>query len=1613
MDRRYRSGVYAFFLAVAFLIAPFARGQEFDPPPGGYSATQRLFPVDSQPREYRFLQGDGTPDTEFFIPLEGSLVLPVTDGVSITYTIEVRRGDHREQVQYRLDRRQPTVPPLDPPPGVFARPVRVQLRGSDTVLYGVSGAESPLQHWPAEGLFLEGRAGEQVLYRIDLVGTDQRGVRSEPRAHRYLVDRTAEREVAEAVILSPVPGEFGNEQNLIVDTRGLSDVNVTIHSEQTSREFTYQGPQVISGSGTFRLELEALRNIDGERVSRSVSWTQTVNDEPLLGVAASQEPLRVSVATPVSRFTTRDRAVTARDPLLIRPFTVQPLPGADTVRVLRVAPAETVSSGPEERYAVLLQGFRPEPPIVVVDSAGGIDFLAPLAEEIYYHLGESATERVPEEGRRYHHTITCDSHSASETVLFAWARRPGGPWSQPTVHSVDRTACMASRVVLRQVDAAEGPLRLETSGAGVVEVRDESGAVFMEGRTVADGDASSVWVVQQLLPAGMRRTVAATLTLDGQPRGDSQRVTIDTAPPAPPEIRVDRREVTLSGSGDLYFSLDGTPPQRYEAPITLDGWEGVRRTYRITAFSEDSRQRSPSRVTEAVVDRRVLELPPVVQAPPRAADGTMISSGEELVFQFENRHDDMILHYQVSRDGSAVLPDADSPSAEGTIRIPVPEGEDAVYRIVVRGRFRDRDEWTPESRFTVQVDRVPPERPALLAPQNPVVSASSVLINFADPGEDEVYFRLSDETPFRRWSAPLVVAPPAEGEITYLLEAYTQDAAGNRSFLETPVTLTLGNPPGVSPRPLFDGKTVETGYFSSAREGLLELAPPSREELQRFWRVFENAVVNPTIAFREYDEPVILQDSTSSYSLETFYRHPEFGDGPIRRVTVTVDSRIPPVPAAPEIRYTGNGRQGTIEWTGLDLNRTFAALVADPGAPGNGFRAVTESMAWSFRPGEELLHLVWFSRSETGVRSETAVLPIVPGRRSATPVVAGVADGMRYPEPPVVTLTAGGLPVLYSVSTDGTEPPAVHQGSSRYREPLRFDTPPGDVMTVVLRYRGIHVDSTLTDEGRIRFVVDRQIPPVPQVIGIEPGGFYSTTTSFSFAAEDSAEVWYRIRRDDSESALPFQRYRGEVLQLPVVEGPGVDYRVDAFAQSAAGNRSQELLSVSVRVDRNTLFVDSSRSVPGDGSFSAPLTGINEALERAVREKRTAISLAPGRYRINRDLFTRATHGLNEVRILGARESAERATVVGEDDLALQFSGRVTMQDVMIQSPIEFIHGSLTLIDVRMERASGAEGSPSSTRALLSVSSGSAMVERSEVHGRVEIAAGGSLVATDSRVVMPADQHENSVQPLLSVRSGEVTIRNGIIEGSDGLAAPVIRAVDSRVDLSGSVILARGAAFSYGIAGRNSQVTLVNSLVHVYTLAHTEEGVAVATVGGAVTITHSLLEMRGVAGAVSSVRQLLNVDSTSTTAVVNSLIVADPGMGATGTFLNLPGKLTSYGSVYAGISPLLSVSPFQGQWQRRREITTVAELEEVSSGSIGNRYGDGGPSPETARWPGRGSHGETLTAAALILERIPATVGAAGLALELLPREMHSEWPRSDIFGVRRDPQSPGAGPVTR
>ena len=540
--------------------------------------------------------------------------------------------------------------------------------------------------------------------------------------------------------------------------------------------------------------------------------------------------------------------------------------------------------------------------------------------------------------------------------------------------------------------------------------------------------------------------------------------------------------------------------------------------------------------------------------------------------------------------------------------------EERVYIIQVRGT-RGGERFEGEARYVI--DRLPPEAPAI-TPRPGSYEGPMELRLAAEPGAVIFYSLEALDRPsqgFRVYdpARPAGMDRPRDGTRAWTVSAYAVDAAGNPGPISTARYVVEPDPSG--PRVEAPARSGEPGAVDGTDleyrldkkgPGIAAAVFPAVGDSRIF------AAVNPPDARnpRYYTE---LPSAAGAASLELsapagwigplVVRYARWDAGNLALAPRGVEVKFsfedpgqpPPALGEPRVIYPPGTRTALLSWEPSPF-RLEVAVGAGPFFPDSAPVSVTVP------EGSEGLTVRYRSVGPAGAVSEERSLTLKAPRQAALPEIEGLPEGGLTNRE--VRLRAPlGMVVRYEASADGF-PPAVTAVSPLLDGGTLFPGREGADLRYTIRFRVFPDASTEaagSDERLVSFTVDRSPPPAPRFAAGSLSGDIEEDRIIAFEPGEGA-LRYAVVEKGAGAKPVYRDYAGPMT----LEGNGDRpraYEVYAYAVDPAGNRSDTLGPVSIRIDRTSVYVASWGSDSGGGGPRNPRATVSSGVEAALASGR--------------------------------------------------------------------------------------------------------------------------------------------------------------------------------------------------------------------------------------------------------------------------------------------------------------------------------------------------------------------------------------------------------------------------
>jgi hypothetical protein len=706
----------------------------------------------------------------------------------------------------------------------------------------------------------------------------------------------------------------------------------------------------------------------------------------------------------------------------------------------------------------------------------------------------------------------------------------------------------------------------------------------------------------------------------------------------------------------------------------------------------------------------------------------------------------------------------------------------------------------------------------------------------------------ADFAPYTKERGP-VLNPPSKGSETRTLLAYAVNPAGLRSY-PARFAYRMAEPglPAAAPRvespPLTPDPALQVPQVTMQR-GYAELALPLAAGA---YFLVDFSVASPPASVDDF-ERIESENGVAKLRIPCPYGW----SGEVKLYCGTLndgsafynpaplavalsypaeESPEPPVPPSPIVAADPAGQGGFLAFPaydgsiyvaiGKDLPRLYAApitlsgdasdyLVSWYGIDAGGRKSAKQSGTFSLPKGPRDVEL--YGAAEGASIGGDVVLK--PDAKSTA----------------FLASSKGKTSVRYELRIDGSFPPEPGPASPLLGDSLSISCPPGEERSVVLRYRVL--SDKEASEGRIlRFTLDRKPPEPPRASGAT-ANYYDRPTSLALEVGAGGKAAYASLSIDGESApfLPLEK----AIELAGSENGPVSYRLRAYSQDAAGNRSPEMEPIALVVDTTSVYVAEDGDDKGEGTPAKPLRSLDAAVAAALRDGKKNVNMRGSLELRSRVVLTRPLSFVGGFGESWAKGGTSRAVLKVSSSLgqpAFSAKGgelRFRMVELRAESagsgPLIELEGS-TLATVDSTLAAGSDGDfvlVSAVGSRLSLSGSQVRANRamsftafSTDRCEIEVADSSIRASSGVRIFCAFDSDSGSLAirqtlfecrsdlglSLLSLRSASLLMDRSSIDASGGsgfLRLGLLKAVSGEVKNSKIAVSWNGPGTLFEIA----------------------------------------------------------------------------------------------------------------------------------------------------------------------------------------------------------------------
>jgi hypothetical protein len=948
----------------------------------------------------------------------------------------------------------------------------------------------------------------------------------------------------------------------------------------------------------------------------------------------------------------------------------------------------------------------------------------------------------------------------------------------------------------------------------------------------------------------------------------------------------------------------------------------------------------------------------------------MVSNATEVLLEPEEPTPGLRLHYELSRDGSAPPePTIDSPLIGDGLLLEGEEQREIRYRVSLLPSF-STDRVGDVSEISVTIDRLAPDPPQVSGLSDGQSYPAAVRLTLSGPSDSRLFYVLQaasteeDETVSEpvedepdaaengavdyegavRYREPVRLSVPEGEEQSFVLRTFSQDPAGNRSSPSEPIRFEIDRSPPDRPTIVRVGEREErlaqTSVFAQAIDVDFRAG-----EGRVFYELTEDGSVPslPTANSPRIDEPIRLAGEPESETRYLFLAtavDDAGNESPYSELySVTIDQLPPEPPREPTIRLSeqNDRRDATVSWR-LGSPETIFYRVGE-----DEFRVYTEPVDIPLSPSQEQISVSYYQEDAAGnqsdIRSVTREIALGP----PAPALSGAENGARLQGPLVIEASVPRGEARFEVSSDD-EPDEVTRFSNPLPSELEFEVAEGQEVQYTIRARTFSEDGQESPASTLSFVLDRRPPPPPQLAGAAPGAFYQDARGIQLNAPEG-RIFFAVEQADTPENLPtetpknFAPYDGSEIRLEAGDGEFAAFRISAYAEDQAGNRSREIAEFRLFIDKAIIYVNSERDeATGDGSRANPLSSIAEAIESLQSGARQTIFLATGNYTLpdngsEIDRSVSISGGLDP----NTWEPGEGAysAIVGAS--GLEISGpNVRLSGLRPSFPITVTSGSTSIVNSQLSRnlilENGELRLQDSESRSVELIAGRAIIEdsilrsegstslrvRSDAHLRFQggeitgpgIAPllqihGGSVELRSARILQTGSSR---ISNLVEADGGELGAVDSVFHIADGADVGVIvRASNSSINFTGGELRLEGGSGRTGISAVSSDLSLERVRMQATDASAFVYGLQLR--GGSARLVNVAADFQGTFQGIFLSGRDVDID------VLHNTIRLNTGDGSTHVALASDARLSVLNSIFAapsGVEAALSLAHDHGR-----------------------------------------------------------------------------------------------------
>ncbi len=1229
-------------ILIVFLnVSLFSRDFVPSLPPGLYNhdITVRLYSSKQGTLYYTFKNSQDRTLIPYIFPLH----LTAMTGEKRTFSLSVflinSKGKQvTDTIHYTIDKTIPLSPEVNPAPGIYNHNIRITFTKSNTEIFYTTSGNTSLKFQRWEGLPVplnQSTISRNIVLRAFAVSSS--GNKSKEIIKRYtLVPRPP---VPRTIhILSPVDGIFLNNQLLYIDVAGFKWVRYSLgNSDPAKYGTTYRYPILFKAKGEYSLHLAGLPLHSTKIIKKTVHFVirrgELHPNTQESGVYTDPLLIKLQGSEFLYQFSDQPDDIVKLKYKKNEYLTLLPIEGMVKYIPLRVYPGDSSSEQGVYRYFYIFDRRSPGTPIINVNRKNGagnaeVSLEGPQGIDIYYTKDGSTPDTYSLVYRKPFSITLPENIQTGSRIIKAIGVYKTGMESTVITKLINFDFLSPEVPQIKVSKVSQDTYHIE-----IVNEKDNSFfyTVTYNGTEPENPDSTSFSGIKNAdlhFPFGMsgRLSIKGVLMDSAGNFSDIAKVSLpfDLVPPPEPLVQFANGKVLLSGSGIHYYSINESKFdsavqkanfREYTEPLPVSLFHN---TGTLSVYSADKTGNRSRTITEKI---------------PIKTDGTFLYyrySGVQnngsyrtgKIIRFYPTFD-TLLYYQLTDDGSE--PDDPQPLNNQLLVSPlkfnIVSNEEKKYTIKILAINKNFSKPQIQKILSFSLDDKPPQAPVFSLPDHRGIYNHSVTLRAGNnPFSMRVLVKKSlteKETHsldiYMEKGIPITDAFTLDvdkGEDkTFQISAVAFDKAGNYTFSDKILTVRIDKKDPEMPTIIGiedNEKTNRTVTFSLH----------SKNGDQIYYYISNGIIFPDKDEGFLYTKPITLSVALQkSRNLHVFaWTKDEAGNYSKNYLRKTISLCKKNISVPDPVVFQLNDHSSLVSFP------TISDILIYYKWDKNSYRLYNNAAIIPLPRKGTIRTFTYYAVDKYGNRSPL-VNHILENKLKKGLILLGVKNNGIYNKSVTIKKKNPHSVVRYELGIQGFPVDDVSYFSPEFTRPLTFKASPGEVLSLQIKAMEYNSVTNLpeSDEESYSFIIDRHIPIIPELSGIEDNGFYQSKRIFKLSAPEG-KIFYALGSGSSEGNEIFIPYTGPVA-LDTPEGTITAFSLKAYTIDRAGNRSP-LRKINLSIDKAIIYLSSKGKDTFDGTRSRPVKTLKRALEKLNATGRKIIYCTTGQFLIRKGIILR-------------------------------------------------------------------------------------------------------------------------------------------------------------------------------------------------------------------------------------------------------------------------------------------------------------------------------------------------------------------------------------------------------